>query len=101
MDELTHEYRAHGTYGAEVDPKRCRAAVAGDGRWPSFHQCFRAPVVGKWCKIHDPEYIEARHAARAKKYKESLDIDRERRIEGGLAEATVEQLKAELKARNE
>ena len=55
----------------EVNPERCRAAVRDGGRWPSYHQCTRKPVVQRdikgaeygFCKTHDPVEVEAKSAA--------------------------------------
>ena len=44
---------------------RCQEVVSHNTSWPSFGQCERrAKVDGKWCKVHDPEYVDAKRAAK-------------------------------------
>ena len=56
---------------------QCSKMVSDSGPWGAFHQhrCNKKAVVEieskPYCKIHDPEYIEAKSQGRTRKYKEN------------------------------
>ena len=81
------------------DPEKCVAAVSGKSRWPSVSQCSRRAVVGEWCRQHSPEAEKAREKAADDRWKAQKAKEKRIRIRCGLAEATVKELKAELKRR--
>lgn len=63
----------HTSLERPADTEHCRAAVHDGGRWPSFHQCRRKPIVHReldspagtygFCKQHDPVQVDLRRRA--------------------------------------
>jgi hypothetical protein len=84
---------------ARPDPKRCPAAVPSVG--VGFHQCSRkrGDHPDGWCSTHDPAKVAERDREKRKRYLDREERERQMRIAVGLREATVEQLRAELKRR--
>jgi len=71
--------------------ERCSQRVPGSGPWGVFHQhqCEKKAVIerdGKlYCKIHDPEYIEAKNTERTAKW----DVEFSRKMARGKLESTA------------
>lgn len=73
------------TYGdnlskAPFNSQRCAWEVTVDeGRWASFHQCYRKPGFGPdgiFCKLHDPAAIKKRDEKRHEKFKQKMQQER-------------------------
>lgn len=98
---MTSRYTPYGAFQPKPNLERCPAAVHEQGRGVGFYQCSRKR--GKhpegWCSTHDPENEKKRREESTKRYYEQQEKDKQKRIMWGLADATVEQLEAELKRR--
>ncbi|NVO13878.1 MAG: hypothetical protein HXX10_07565 [Rhodoplanes sp.] len=62
-------------YGDAPASGRCRAAVRGEGRWPSLSQCRRTATVTRddigYCHQHDPEVERKRADDRQRQWQEA------------------------------
>ena len=89
--------------------EQCSIRVASAGTWGAFHphQCRKVAVVtreGKlYCKIHDPEYIEAKREAREAEWDKEWTEKRARwhrdeLIEGLFENISTAQIEGNLEA---
>jgi len=75
---MTHEYKPHGLNDPQVDSERCVAAVQGEGRSISFHQCRRKRKYGKWCAQHYPPNVKKRDEERHRRWEAERKEDERR-----------------------
>lgn len=90
----------------EGNPERCRQAVHDEGRWPGYHQCTRKPVVFRdiadpphrgrfgFCKLHDPEAVAAKQAAKDAEWKRKWGAETRRREAKEKCIATLREIAA-------
>lgn len=83
------------------DLGQCEEQVSDNAPWPRFHQCTKKAVVIRshrpgtsyscdkaYCKIHDPEYIEAKRKAQDAKWEKEWATKRAKsKLEATAVEA--------------
>lgn len=77
--------------GSRPDLKRCCESVTTyEGRWPHSHQCRNRRGHGPgeaYCRVHDPERVEARRQEQQRRYNEGYNRDLVKWHAGSFKEA--------------
>lgn len=91
-----------------TEKPQCSASVSGEGPWGAFHQhrCHKTAVVfraDKWyCKIHDPEYIEAKQKASMERFTAKWNAESDLRVKSNLLMAIFQGISIEaIRAKSE